>query len=259
MRIFTFLCFIFLLIVTFNITSYAGLKDGQIIYFSFENVNGNTVINEANANINGTLEAKAQIVDGFAGKGLALNLQVAEGIAGDDFLRVANAPELNVDKQFTIALWAKATNFGEYRTLISKTDGGSYAFTVEKMLATAWVHVSGDYLHVIGKTELKVNTWYHFTLTFDGSDAFIYLNGKEDGKGTRKGNITVNGSDFMIGAEPSGKIIDHSYPAWHGILDEFYFYNRVLTKDEIDFLIKQASVVTPSSKLATSWGILKNN
>lgn len=61
----------------------------------------------------------------------------------------------------------------------------------------------------------------------------------------------------MIGAEPSGQALDNSYPAWHGILDEFYFYNRALTKEEIGLLIEDAQAVEPAHKLATNWGKIK--
>ena len=177
---------------------------------------------------------------------------------------MADQPEVNVDKQFTIAVWANASNFGSYRTLMSKTDAGAYALTVENSVPTAWVHVQGDYLYVLGKTELQTGEWYHLALTFDGKDAVIYLNGEEEARGTKQGDVTICNADFMIGAEPSGQAVDPSYPAWHGVLDEFYFYNRALTEDEINMLIEEASAVEPvdkvpaAGKLASSWGSVKS-
>ncbi|HGJ67659.1 TPA: LamG domain-containing protein [bacterium] len=240
-----------------TINALAGIQDGLIIYFSFDKVDGKTIINEANANLNGTLEADAKIVDGYKNKGLGLNVDAAEGTPGADFVRVADAPEVNADKQFSLAMWAKATNFGAYRTLMSKTDGGSYAFTVEDEIPTGWIHISGDYLHIVGKTKLEKNKWYHLAMTFDGNDGIIYLNGKQDGKASKKGTITANNSDFMIGAEPNGKAVDQSYPAWHGILDDFYFYNRALAENEIELIIKQVASVEPIQKLAIKWAAIK--
>jgi len=247
-----FICF-----MLFTINAYADIKDGLVIYFSFDKIDGKSVINEVNPKLNGNLEANAKIVDGVKNKGVGLNLDANDATPGSDFVRVADAPEVNVDKQFTLAMWAKGTNFGTYRTLMSKTDGGAYAFSVEDKLPTGWVHVSGDYLHVVGKTKLESEKWYHLALTFDGNNGIIYVDGKEDGKSARKGTITVNASDFMIGAEPSGKAIDPSYPAWHGVLDEFYFYNRALNEDEINQIIKQTLSVEPSQKLATKWGQIR--
>ena len=148
-----------------TINALAGIQDGLIIYFSFDKVDGKTIINEANANLNGTLEADAKIVDGYKNKGLGLNVDAADGTPGADFVRVADAPEVNADKQFTLAMWAKATNFGAYRTLMSKTDGGSYAFTVEDEIPTGWINISGDYLNIVGKTKLEKNKWYHLAMT----------------------------------------------------------------------------------------------
>lgn len=248
----------FILFVLLTLESFAGIQDGLVIYFSFDKVDGKTVINEANPKLNGTLEAEAKIVDGYKNKGVGLNVDAAVTTPGLDFVRVVDAPELNIDKEFTIALWAKATNFGAYRTLMSKTDAGAYAFTVEDEKLTGWIHIAGDYLHVAGSTTLEKNKWYHFTMTFNGNDAILYIDGKPDGKASKKGPITVNNSDFMIGAEPSGKNVDQTYPAWHGVLDEFYFYNRALTENEIDLVIKNVATVKPHQKITSVWGAIKN-
>jgi hypothetical protein len=256
MKALIMLCVFIFFVLTLN--TYADLKDGLVIYFSFDKINGDKVTNEADVKLEGKLEGKAKQAPGFKGMGVALNADVDEATPGNDFVRVGNPPEVNVDKQFTLACWANGTNFGDYRTIMSKTDSGAYALTVEKKLPSGWVHSAGDYLQISGTTELQTNKWYHLALTFDGNDAVIYLDGKEESRKVRKGNITICNADFMIGAEPAGQAVDPSYPAWHGILDEFYFYNRALTKDEIGQLIAQASSVKSRGKLAATWGALKN-
>jgi hypothetical protein len=250
--------YIFLLLVAFSSPAYASLDEGLVIYFSFDNIDGNSVKNGGKPDINGILEADAKQVEGYAGMGVALNIDAAEGTPGDDFVRVSNTPEVNINKEFTIAMWAKGTNFGAYHTLISKADGGAYTFSVENANLSAWVHVNGDYIHPVGTTKLQEDKWYHLTLTYDGVDAAVYVNGEEEARATRgAGDVTLNDSDFMIGAEPSGKNLDPSWPAWHGTLDEFYFYDRALAKDEINLLIKQASAVESADKLSVTWGELK--
>ena len=203
------------------------------------------------------LEGNARLVPGYLNMGVGLNLDADQATPGDDFVRITDVAEVDIDKQLTIAMWAKGTNFAAYRTLLSKTDGGAYALTVENGVPTAWIHIQGDYLHVTGKSKLQKDVWYHLAVTFDGSDAIIYLDGEKEAKGSRKGNITINTSDVMIGAEPAGKKIDHSYPAWHGILDEFYLYDRALAKEEIAMLIKRGSPVEHSGKLSVLWAELK--
>lgn len=248
---------LFIFILFFGISAYADLQEGLVIYFSFDEIDGNTVVNGSDQKINGTLEGEAEQVTGYQGMGVALNADADEGTPGSDFVRISNRPEVSVGKQFTIAVWAKATNFGVYRTLMSNTDSSGYALTVENGKPACWIHVQGDYLQVAGKTALQKDTWYHLALTFDGKDAIIYLDGEEEGKGAKEGNITVSTADFFIGAEPSGQALDTGWPAWHGVLDEFYFYDRALTKEEIGLLIKQASEVEPGGKVATNWGWVK--
>lgn len=249
--------FCFLAFILSGIYVYADLQDGLVIYFSFDNMDGKTVINEANNKLNGTLEGEAKQVKGFSNMGVALNADAPETDPGVDFVRVYNAPEVNVDQQFTIALWASGTNFGDYRTLLSKTDSGAYALTVENDKPNSWIHIAGDYLQVAGKTQIEKDKWYHYALTFDGNNALVYLDGIQEGKGSKKGSVTICGADFMIGAEPSGQAVDPSYPAWHGILDEFYFYNRTLSGDEINSLIEKAKSVDLNNKLAQTWGRIK--
>jgi hypothetical protein len=242
-----------------DINAYADIEEGIIIYFSFDEIDGNLVVNGANQDINGTLEGEAGQAVGYLDMGIALNPNADEGTPGQDFVRVASSPEVNVGEQLTIAVWAKGTNFGTYRTLMSNTDSSGYALTVEDGKPGSWVHAAGAYLQAAGSTELKKDTWYHLALTFDGSDSIIYLDGKEEARGTSAGAITVSTSDFFIGAEPSGQAIDTSYPAWHGVLDEFYFYNRALTEAEIGLLMERGVAVEPRGKLPINWGKLKES
>lgn len=242
-----------------DINAYADIEEGMVIYFSFDEIDGNLVVNGANQDINGTLDGEAEQAVGYLDMGIALNPNADEGTPGQDFVRVASSPEVNVGEQLTIAVWAKGANFGTYRTLMSNTDSSGYALTVEDGKPGSWVHAAGAYLQAAGSTELKKDTWYHLALTFDGSDSIIYLDGKEEARGTSAGAITVSTSDFFIGAEPSGQAIDTSYPAWHGVLDEFYFYNRALTEAEIGLLMERGVAVEPRGKLSTNWGKLKES
>lgn len=249
-----------LLVVSLSLgnNAYAAIEEGMVIYFSFDKIEGKQVINEANQNINGTLEGEAEQAAGYLNMGVALNPDADEGTPGSDFVRVPNNPEVNVGEQFTIAVWAKGTNFAAYRTLMSNTDNSGYALTVENGKPASWVHVAGAYLQAAGNTDLKADTWYHLALTFDGKDAIVYLDGKEEANGSQAGAVTVSTSDFFIGAEPSGQALDTSWPAWHGVLDEFYFFNRALTEAEIGLLMERGVAVEPLGKLATTWGRVRD-
>jgi len=240
-----------------GVNAYTDIEEGMVICFSFDEIDGKSVLNGANQNINGIIEGEAEQTAGYLNMGIALNPNDDAGAPGNDFVRVPSSLEVNVGEQFTIAVWAKGTNYGTYRTLMSNTDSSGYALTVEDGKPASWVHVAGAYLQAAGNTVLQENTWYHLALTFDGSDAIVYLDGKEEAKGTSAGAITPSTSDFFIGAEPSGQVLDNSYPAWHGVLDEFYFYNRALIGTEIGLLMGRNIAVEPHGKLATNWARVK--
>jgi hypothetical protein len=238
-------------------TAYGAIEDGLVLHFTFDDVEGDKVLDRSPSKVVGRIEGKAARTAAVRGMGIALNANAAEADPGVDFVRAGNPPAANVQKAFTVAVWGKAANFGAYRTLASKTDGGAYALTVENGVTTGWIHVNGDYLHPVGRQPLATGRWYHFALTFDGQDGVLYVDGEEDGRGTRKGAITPTQADLMIGAEPAGQNIDPSWPAWHGVLDEFVLYSRALGKGEIHTLMAEALAVRPQDRLVTFWARAK--
>jgi hypothetical protein len=104
----------------------------------------------------------------------------------------------------------------------------------QNFLSIFWTAASGDPVTItnhleFGTTQLLASTWYHFALTYDGSDIRWYLNGLQEGVvlsaplagvGTAK---IVLANNRMSGTDDRG---------FYGVLDEFRIYDRALPPSE---------------------------
>lgn len=107
-----------------------------------------------------------------------------------------------------------------------------------------------------GRTVIPIGEWTHIATTLEGSDLKVYVNGKEDGKGTSAGYAGGLSKPFVIG---KASWYDGSF--FTGIIDEAALFNIALTDDEIRGImiggLLGKAAVFPRSKLATTWATIK--
>ena len=222
-------------------TTVGDVAEGVVIHFSFDDTEGSIVRNGRANGIVGILEWEAYPGAGLLGDGVVLNQYVDEWSPGKDFVRVRSDPRVNVEEEFTVAVWIKSFSFGQYRSVMANTDDYGYALCIDRGRPSFWIHVDGAYLIRTSSTRLKTDLWYHLALTFDGARATLYVNGEPDVQVAKAGTITRSRSDFFIGGEPLYEALDPRWPAFHGILDEFYFYDRSLPPDDLYRLFAAAA------------------
>ena len=80
-----FSCCFLVFALSLGIDAYAGIEEGMVIHFSFDEIDGDTVINGSGLDINGILEGEAEPVEGYWGMGVALNADAGEADPGQDF------------------------------------------------------------------------------------------------------------------------------------------------------------------------------
>ena len=240
------------LLVAASAAADGDLTDGLTIHFSFDDTDGSIVRNGRANGIDGILEWEAYPGAGLLGDGVVLNQYVDEWSPGKDFVRVRSDPRVNVEEEFTVAVWIKSFSFGQYRSVMANTDDYGYALCIDRGRPSFWIHVDGAYLIRTSSTRLKTDLWYHLALTFDGARATLYLNGQPDVQVAKAGTITRSRSDFFIGGEPLYEALDPRWPAFHGILDEFYFYDRSLSPADIHVLAAVATGTTVALSTSTS-------
>jgi len=94
--------------------------------------------------------------------------------------------------------------------------------------------ILGSNAGVNDNTPIITGQWYSVAFTYDGLTAKLYINGVLKGTLQRMVNFTDNNNDVYI-----GKTENPTYPYYfNGVIDEIRIYNRALTADAINHLIK---------------------
>lgn len=210
----------------------SAFNTNLLAYYNFEEGAGTTVGNVANESL-GDFEFQANHFpsweNGKIGKGLRLNgTAVAINTTGN---------YLNVLGSFSLSVWAytNATH-PDNGAIVSRTTannaGGGFA------IGTTAVSPQGVFLssydttyHDLALTNPIIdNSWVNYILVHDtdANTIRIYINGAD--KGTVEYNPTVNTLQATIGRFP---YLDSADRYFQGGIDEYGYWNRILTAQEI--------------------------
>lgn len=157
----------------------------------------------------------------------------------DDYVEIANAPDLNPTGAITLEAWIYQVA-GQYQNvpIISKDNTSSqrqYFLTIASNgKFRAHLGTSGSGLvYFDGSTSVQLGAWYHVAMTYNGTNLILYVNGSQNGSAAASGTI-VSGSDpVRIGGSYSGGWGNYKF---NGLIDEPTIYNRALTSGEISAL-----------------------
>lgn len=110
----------------------------------------------------------------------------------------------------------------------------------------------GDPAVAQGATPMKLDTWHHLAMVYDGEEVRIYLDGELDGEVQRKGNINENEASVWIGKKANESV-------WlDGTLDEFRILNVAISEEQIRADMEGITfAVEATGKLTTTWGQIK--
>ena len=91
-------------------------------------------------------------------------------------------------------------------------------------------------------------------MVYDGTEVRIYLDGEQDGKVDRKGDINENQASVWIGKKANESV-------WlDGTLDELRILNIAITEEQIQEDMEGISfAVEVTGKLTTTWGRVKTD
>ena len=205
--------------------------------------------------------AKSTVLNGKEGKfGKALEFD------GGQWVSIESTPELQAGEEFTMMAWFFATDIGDWRQLIAKSD--EYLLRIdppqEGNKMSAFVKPGGSWEPRASASVPDEDTWIHFAATYDSNEKneqlVVYVNGERAGASTRPGDIAVTGNAVEIGRWGGG-----SY--FVGIIDEAAIFNVVLSEDDLKTIMEHGlsdtlgglATVAPTNKLTTTWAALKAN
>jgi len=206
--------------------------------------------NDHDGEING-----AKWKDGKFGKALEFD--------GGQWVSIESTPELQAGEELTMMAWFFATDIGDWRQLIAKSD--EYLLRIdppqEGNRMSSFVKPGGSWEPRASASVPDEDTWIHFAATYDSNakneHLVVYVNGERAGASTRPGDIAVTANAVEIGRWGGG-----SY--FVGIIDEAAIFNTVLSEDDIKAIADNGLAkalgglaVAPTNKLATTWATLK--
>ncbi len=243
---------------TAEISAFAGVVPGsgpsetdEIIYFSFDEGEGDIVTDSRGGDNNGALIGGANWANSEeAISGTAI---VLDGI--DDQLNIPDSPDLNLRDHSlrTIALWFKANNpLRNSKQVLYEEGGGTRGFNIYiengQLYVGGWNNGANSWEETYLNTELSDTEWHHVALVLNAEvsidlqpDTFKgFLDGLEFGSG-EAATLDPHSGDIAIGAV-------RGYTQFHdgnsgqggfrfsGLVDEFHLWNRALTPGEIALL-----------------------
>jgi hypothetical protein len=97
--------------------------------------------------------------------------------------------------------------------------------------------------------------WMHLAVTFDGTDAKLYVDGEEKASDAFKMSTGTDSPLVLSGTVEQKE-------GYNGIIDNVFFYNRTLDPNEVKELTDGATLadvlaVEAAAKLAATWGMIK--
>ena len=242
----------------FMVTGYAtaDLAEGLVVYFTFDNVKGKTIVDDSGNGLDADIIANTEIVKGKYGDAIRIT-----GV-GADCVSVPAADELKITGEITMAAWINQDSWATDAQWFDKNchNGGEHssygigAFNGGKnfnmFLGTGNSRPTLSQPHA-----LDTKKWHHVVGTYDGSTMKVYVDGEvaaeKDEKFDFKG---TNDQDLRIGCSKDRP----NYTFENGSIDEAAVWRRALSDDEIQEIMNEDFLaVSPLDKAATTWGNIK--
>ena len=225
--------------------------ESLILYFSFNELDGDTVIDHSPYGNDGTIAGTPELVPGKFGNALKLNGQ-------SDWVEVPHAEILTVDQDVTVMAWInaerhKGPNDQRWQGILAKGNGPrSYSFYTES--PSECLHLSAGGSGSVCTGKIALNEWQHVAAHVEDGTHRYWLNGEAvgefDGQNPLPG--TADQADVLVGKT------HESNREFLGLIDEVRIWNRALSEDEILAEMETSlTPVEPIGKLSTVWAALK--
>ena len=235
----------------------ADLAEGLVVYFTFDNVNGKTVVDDSGNGLDADVIANTEFVKGKYGDAIRITKE------GPDCVNVPAADELKITGEITMAAWINQDAWNNNSQWFDKNchNGGehsSYGIGIfgdgasfNMFLGTGNSRPTLNMPHA-----LDAKTWHHVVGTYDGSTMKVYVDGEVAAEQEQKFDFTgTNDQDLRIGCSKDRP----QYTFENGSIDEAAVWRRALSEDEIQEIANEGFLaVSPLDKTATTWGSIKS-
>lgn len=151
-------------------------------------------------------------------------------------IQVQSNSTLLLTNNYSLNGWFNANVFfntnNSDRSIISKVASTGWYNGYEVMVGgntNDIVHVGnvGGNNFILGNSGYLINTWYMFSVTFDGNTMKLFMNGSLVNSQTQTGNIQTGNIPLRFGMR------EGNFQYFNGKIDDIGIWNRALTQQEI--------------------------
>ncbi|MEZ5104292.1 MAG: LamG-like jellyroll fold domain-containing protein [Draconibacterium sp.] len=206
--------------------------------YLFEETSG-TIVYDSNNKNNGNIINENLKADGANGKGLEFT--------GSGYITLGQSFSDNVSNEVSLSAWIKPNlSSAGYQGIIMhggvNTDTyGLYIFPDSKTVGFKTTGTSNAWSSISNVNKLWDGQWHQLTVTYNGTEKIIYLDGEVLITIPSEGNIESGaGYNLLVGAGRDGVAPSLLYK---GIIDEARIYNYALTPEQASALYSPVEVV----------------
>lgn len=225
--------------ITYLNFSEVAIVDSLMVYYPFD----------SNANDYSGNNYHATVSGATLSNGVKKNAYNFNGI--NNYIQT---PYLPATSQFSISIWFKTSSTGGGERLYWGTGTNKVILDLAIGSKLEWyIQTSTSTLgYIVSNLTYNINSWNHAVLIYDGNKVNLYINGVLD---TSTGSITGNS---IAGAINLGTNYNQSSNWYYGLMDEFRFYSRALSNEEISILYEMTSPNTATMKITKDTVYLKD-
>ena len=219
----------------------ASLRQGLVFDMTFDQneATGGTITDSSGNGNHGRASGVQWTAEGRKGGAY-------EFTADGDEIVVPNNKSLNPE-HLTLSAWIKTKTGDHYwRRIFDKSYGKGFALSVagddqgKKWYGQVSMEIGPGTHFAMTKSRVDDGQWHQVTMTFDGSEELLYVDGRLQGKLHWKQPGKAGTTDFnlVIGCNRSNldKKEDDLGVSFRGLIDEPMMWNRALSTNEVAFL-----------------------
>ncbi len=229
-------------------------SSGPLIYYKFNEGTGTTTNDSSGNGANGTLSNGPV----WSSNSLCLTEACLYFDGSDDQVDTGKDYSWSSSQSFGLSVWVKPTSISGNRTIFGKgLTGSTWEYSLKLTNATPnftyWNTSGGGEISLSSSETIDLNTWNHLVVTYNGSTAYLYLNGKVVSTDTAGGTFQNRANNIIIGR---AYFNSGASGAFQGYIDEFKVYNYARSAAEVqkDYLSGLASSSTPQGSSAILGG-----
>ena len=238
------------LLLYFGVSSFAAFEEETVLLYLFDEEVADEATDLSEFGNHGEITDAEWTKDGKLGGALVFD-------GASSLIEVPHHESLFPGgDELTIEAWFKPASFPGGHPPIARKGSvpeSGWGFDTPGGKIRGFVYTApGDPVVTQGTTPMKIDTWHHLAMVYDGSEIRIYLDGELDGEAPRKGDINKNDASVWIGKKAIESV-------WlDGTIDELRILNIAITEEQIQEDMEGiVFAVEVTGKLTTTWGRIK--